>query len=360
MQAEGSSVAALARKQQNPPAVMQDEEIARCLSSRTLHLILMPTEACNFRCTYCYEAFEHGRMRPDVVQGVKHLLTRSAGRLDTLSLCWFGGEPLLAQDLVAGIMLHARDLAKRHPGLAVHSDISTNAYLLTEAVFRRLLSVGVRSYQISFDGDAPEHDRKRVRAGGGDSFRRIWNNLLAMRRVEGSFRVLVRLHVDRNNVPSARRFIRRLARSFAGDNRFILFVRPLSRLGGPSDDEIAVLDPVDRDSVIESLRAAAIDLGVPVYRSEVATPICYASRANSFVVRADGRVNKCTQSLEHPHNQVGRLHPDGSLEVDGEQLQPWMRGIFTRDASVLRCPMKGLADVAHPTPAVRFPVEMRR
>ena len=45
------------------------------LASNLLHLILMPTEQCNFRCTYCYEDFAHDRMSPRVVAGIKRLLT---------------------------------------------------------------------------------------------------------------------------------------------------------------------------------------------------------------------------------------------------------------------------------------------
>ena len=35
--------------------------IADALTTRRLHLILLPTEQCNFRCKYCYEDFQHGR-----------------------------------------------------------------------------------------------------------------------------------------------------------------------------------------------------------------------------------------------------------------------------------------------------------
>jgi uncharacterized protein len=331
-----------------------DEDIVRCFDSRSLNLILMVTEACNFRCTYCYETFDLGRMQPEVVTGVKRLMTRSAGRLDRLELTWFGGEPLLARDLIEDVMRHAQALARRQPRLAVQSVISTNAYLLPTPVFRHLLDLGVRRFQISFDGDAGQHDRIRVLAGGGPTFDRIWGNLVAMREVEGAFQVLVRLHVNPRNLASARRFIRLVGREFAGDDRFVLFVRPLSRLGGPNDGQIEVLDASERDTVIESLRDLAAEVGKSSYRAEVATPICYAARANSFVVRADGRLNKCTQSLEHPNNQIGRLHADGRLEVDSVLLQPWLRGALNRDAKVLHCPMKGLADMTRALTTVEF------
>ena len=41
------------------------EEIAYSLSNEYLHLIVLPTEKCNFRCTYCYEDFLNGKMPLD-------------------------------------------------------------------------------------------------------------------------------------------------------------------------------------------------------------------------------------------------------------------------------------------------------
>ena len=71
-------------------------EIQTCLDNRELHLILLPTEACNFRCVYCYESFRLKRMEPWVVEGIKRLLSRRAPDLRALSISWFGGEPPLA------------------------------------------------------------------------------------------------------------------------------------------------------------------------------------------------------------------------------------------------------------------------
>lgn len=59
-------------------------ELARSLASDVMHLAIVPIEACNFRCTYCYESYEYGRRAPEVVAGVKHVLTPHAPELSWL------------------------------------------------------------------------------------------------------------------------------------------------------------------------------------------------------------------------------------------------------------------------------------
>jgi wyosine [tRNA(Phe)-imidazoG37] synthetase (radical SAM superfamily) len=42
-----------------------DVNPAILFSNRLLDLTLLPIEQCNFRCTYCYETFADGKMKPD-------------------------------------------------------------------------------------------------------------------------------------------------------------------------------------------------------------------------------------------------------------------------------------------------------
>jgi uncharacterized protein len=319
-------------------------QLVDCLTPGRLHLIVMPTEACNFRCVYCYESFALGRMEPWVVAGLKRLLTRRAPGLRSLTLSWFGGEPLLAPDLIEDVMVHARALEASHARLAVRSDVTTNGFRLTTSIADRLLAVGVRDYQISLDGPREEHDQKRVRIGGRPTFDRIWENLLALRSRKDPFHVMIRLHVDRDNADSVPGFLEDLARAFALDPRFDLFLRPIGRLGGPRDDSLSILSNEESRVVLERLRRRAAELGLALASANGGDAICYATRANSFLIRADGRLNKCTVALDHPANQVGWMREDGTLDIDRGRTLAWARGLESGDAKTLACPLQGIGD----------------
>lgn len=326
--------------------ILSPDDLARSLSNERLHLILMPTEACNFRCVYCYEDFKYRRMEPWVVEAVRRWVASRAPRLRSLHLSWFGGEPLLARGVIRALMEDARSLREAHRDMQVTSNATTNGYLLSPAVLTELVDLGVTGYQISFDGPPEHHDRKRVLAGGGPTFDRIWSNLLAAREVARPFSITIRLHVDRQNVDAAPRFIEQVRDAFGGDERFDVYIRGLSRLGGPNDDALAVFDRDEGARVIEALKEYARSLGLKLFEVEPGHSICYAARANSFVVRANGRLNKCTVALEEPSNQVGMLHEDGAVELRPQPMTLWMRGLRSGDAAELKCPARGMATAA--------------
>lgn len=321
-------------------------DIRESLTPNRLHLILLPTEACNFRCVYCYEAFRLKRMALPVVTGVKRLLERRVPALDDLTISWFGGEPLLARDIMEDILGHVSRLRRDRPGPRFASDATTNGSCLTLPVLETLVRLGVSDYQVSFDGPREWHDRKRVRPGGLPTFDLVWENLLACRRSTTAFRVMVRLHVDQENAAAIPGFLEEYREAFGGDRRFTLYIRGLSRLGGPNDSTLPILEGEQRAGTIEELRRLATERGLRQAHVPPGTTICYAAKGNSFVIRADGRVNKCTVALDHPSNQVGTLQPDGTFRLASDRMRPWLRGFETGERAELSCPMRGLAESA--------------
>jgi len=331
----------LAQTAAGPPVAGLESEIYASLANHIVRLILMPTEACNFRCTYCYEDFSMGRMQDAVVRGVKRFLGRRAHELETLELSWFGGEPLLALDVIRDVMRHAKSLSQRHPRLSLRSDVTTNGDLLTPRHVAELLDLGVKTFQVSFDGSEAVHDRTRRRAGGGGTFASIWGNLLQMRGKAERFAVVVRLHVHGGNLAALPEFLEAFALDFGSDERFRLFFKDVSPLGGPWDMEFPFLRGTARQAALQDLQARAAALGLTCLTKD-ASPLCYASRGNAFVVRADGRLNKCTVALGDPGNDVGRLHEDGRLELWPARMHAWMRGLWSGQRAELECPMRDL------------------
>src|SRR3974390_329519 len=72
-------------------------------STRGLILTIVPTLGCNLACTYCYEGlttvrFMSPEVQDSVVRFAKSQLERGGYR--SLSVAWYGGEPLLKPELL--------------------------------------------------------------------------------------------------------------------------------------------------------------------------------------------------------------------------------------------------------------------
>ena len=177
--------------------------VAETLLDRSLELYINPTEHCNFRCKYCYEDFAKGRMPASVIESVKRFLTkRTAGR-QRLHLNWFGGEPLIATDIVLDLSRHAKAVCESN-GTTLTGSVTTNGWNLTAGALAQLVDAGLAFYQITLDGDRESHDQMRVRADGKGTFETIWKNLTALHQTDLAFSILLRVHLRPGNFDSIR------------------------------------------------------------------------------------------------------------------------------------------------------------
>lgn len=320
-----------------------DLTLARALSSSFQELILLPTEKCNFRCTYCYEDFVVGRMRPEVIAGVRAFIFNRVPELKQLTLSWFGGEPLLATSIVKDIGGYAFSLCEEI-GVDFQAGMTTNGYLLTRDLFEELVAIGHRSYQITLDGDAQWHDQTRIQANRRPTFERIWSQLLSYRQVGGPFQVTLRLHVHRDNVESVRRLYADIKQSFGEDSRFTTYFHKISPLGGEHQAQLMerALSNAEYADALAFIRGDESPVQPGRSELELEGYICYAARPNSLMVRANGRIGKCTVALNDPRNDIGRLNPDGTLDISNPKLRRWLMGYADLSEKTLGCPLSTL------------------
>jgi uncharacterized protein len=327
------------------------QELVTAFRSDSLHLILLPTERCNFRCAYCYEDFAIGRMRPETVLAIKRLIDRRLEDLQSLSVSWFGGEPMLARPVVEDISEHIVQVRAARPNPFQYvADMTTNGYLLDSAKAERLGFLGIRHFQISLDGPEPLHDRTRLRADGKGTFSKIWDNLLGIRDGTAPVNILIRVHLTPNNLPSMPDFLAKVRETFLWDPRFKVLLKAVEHLGGPNDATMEILPMDAQAQIIRELEKVVLD-GVDT-DSLFSTPeICYAARPNSLAIRADGRIGKCTVALADERNTIGQLLPDGSLKIDQSRLRPWLHGWASGDLEALACPYSSFLDPDGTDPA---------
>jgi uncharacterized protein len=332
-------------------------EFAQSVRDDFLQLVILPTEKCNFRCTYCYEDFVIGRMSDETVGAVEAFLAQRVPRLRRLFIEWFGGEPLLARDVIWRLSQTAIDLCARVPtSVEFAAGITTNGWYLDVPTGRKLVEHHVTRAQVSLDGPRSLHDATRKRLHGEGTFERIHANLQALLGSSVPLEVLLRVHLTPENAPAMGPFVEELAATYLGDERFSLLLTPVGHLGGPNDAEFSILGGHEASRLISDLASIAdsrtirgkadrVDL---VDANPTGLDVCYAAKPNSLVVRADGRLAKCTVALSNSHNDIGRINPDGTLSVFNEKLGPWMRGWFTGDTAALACPLERVPELEHP------------
>lgn len=314
---------------------------------RVFQLFILPTEKCNFRCIYCYEDFKLGQMSPELISATKKWIFSRVDDLDALTISWFGGEPTLALPVVLDITSAAR-LAFEGRNKRFSSRMTTNGYLLSRETFLSLLNAGVSSYQISLDGPAEVHNQTRVRADGKATFDVLWGNLLQIAALAqdgySGFNVRIRIHYDRYTASELLPLVDMIIKELLPTGCFAVDFHQIEQLGGSNDNNIALASNSQHD-IVRDL-AAKISANTASNYAQVAEDIenyvCYASKANSFVLRADGRLAKCTVALNDKRNEVGRLNLDGTIDVNNDRFMPWVRGLFSDDADTLACPLHGM------------------
>jgi uncharacterized protein len=209
------TISALKRRGYLTEKSPEEEEATFTKLAKVLHAqrrrpnyIFMPTYDCNLRCPYCFQdhmrndpAFSHllRSMTRELVDRIFVAIPKmearhgiAEGKEFHRSIGFFGGEPLLKESrpIVEYIINKALLLGK------------ASFYAITNGTnlhfYKDLLGPDKISYiQITLDGPAREHDRRRIYPDGSGSFEIIARNITLA--LDQGIQVNVRMNIDRNN-----------------------------------------------------------------------------------------------------------------------------------------------------------------
>ncbi|MBB6097906.1 uncharacterized protein HNR42_001329 [Deinobacterium chartae] len=292
---------------------------------RTSHwnLTLCPTIACNFRCDYCFEVHKPGKMLPEVQDALVQALHSRIRTLSSFQVTWYGGEPTLAWDVVVSLSRRFIEICDSH-GVEYSASMISNAYLLDSCKVRQLDELRISVVQVTLDGDASQHDTRRILLSGKGTFEQITDNLKHFEGIHG--RAVIRVNVDTRNKDGVHDLLDRLKEKGLHQRKNISIyfaavgttTEPTHGVSGfcMSRRDFAHLEP---EFYEHALRLGMSALPYP----SASFSSCIAARPDGFVVQPDGSLHKCWDTVGQDQYAVGHLLRPASAEEQSNYSR-WM------------------------------------
>ena len=274
----------------------------------SLGFVVAPTMACNMACEYCFEENKRGRMSRTVIDDFVKFISKRAASLETVEITWYGGEPLLAMDIIEEVTLRILDLAAEQKFKYYGAAIS-NGYLLTPENVDRLLKLRVGSVQITIDGPGRLHNQKRPLKNGKDSFATIIENL---KYASTKMAVIIRVNVDKSFTPEiVAELLDELEEAGLKEHIAVNFglLEPASSACANIAENCYDVAEFSRAEI--AFYAEVLDHGFQIDKLPAPLDIfCVAQCINSFVVDPDGELYRCFNYVGDKTRSIGNISQD--------------------------------------------------
>ncbi|MBD5225362.1 MAG: radical SAM protein [Bacteroidales bacterium] len=264
------------------------------------HLMLLPTYQCNLRCWYCIQEHADAYMSPDIVSAIKLHIHKKVNEehIKLFTLSWFGGEPLLAYDIVKEITSYSNQLCKKL-NKKFDCSITTNGTLLNDVRIKELHKAGVTHYQITIDGIKADHDKiKRLKSVS--AYETVLKNINLL---PGYSTCALRFNYTRKNTKPDQ-IISELNQRLSKEAKKNLILS-IERVWQEQEDR-------ETERKIEYLCTIARDSGIfpVIHRFDM----CYADKPSFNCIFPNGKIGKCDND--------GMDKVPAHIEVDGQIIWP--------------------------------------
>lgn len=300
------------------------------VNNGTLAFTILPTEQCNFRCRYCNEPFIKKSMSKEIQDSLIKYLRINIHKYNRLDVAWFGGEPLLAADNIEYMTNGFLEICRAYR-IPYTANITTNGYLLTEEMVRRMIKCHITSYQITVDGLESTHNFQKPLAGGGDTYNTVLTNLRNIRDhiKTKMIRIIIRTNITKEIYNQFDQYLDFYQKEFGDDERFSFFFRPAMDWGGETVKDF--IDQLVDDDVMKEVYKKILDTEklkrFDSHRGffSLGGTVCAAAKLNYFTLEPDGKIHKCSQIFDDDFDTcIGKLSKDGKFIIDESKHAKWI------------------------------------
>jgi uncharacterized protein len=289
----------------------------------TLGLVIAPTLACNFDCPYCYVDRVKIKMSGEIIEKIKKFVLKKFDYITNLQVCWTGGEPLLAIDVVEELNnFFINEAQARQKKFS--SSMVTNGYLLDQEHIDRLKKCKIFSLQVTLDGYQEYHDKFRYTHGGGKTYTQILKNVALA--TKNNINITLRSNLNLDNQDGIFKLIDDLEKQDI--NRNVLKFSPCKVVSKNGNSNLCKLFNTEEFSKIEPhIIEYALKTGINTNILDMGTAQtnCGANRFSTYVIDPYANLLKCWCNLgDRENNKIGYIKNDGNVEIDFPVFAEWM------------------------------------
>ncbi|ENK1243689.1 radical SAM/SPASM domain Clo7bot peptide maturase [Clostridium sporogenes] len=279
-------------------------------SSSGLGLVIAPTLACNFACPYCYETPKAGLMDKKIQDSLIEMIEENAKRKHDISVTWYGGEPLLAKDMIFDFSQRAIEICERE-GAKYSAYIVTNGYLIDEETIENMKKAKITGAQITVDGPPSIHNKRRIlKNSDEETFTTIIANVKKL--INGGIKnIAIRINVDKTNVDHVEELLDILEENELKDVVVNLghVTAYTDTCNGIANSCLNTKEYAKNDTKYQKVlfeRGYKVAGSYPFYPS-IKANYCCADNVGAYVIDSEGYMYKCWNDVGNIDRAVGNV-----------------------------------------------------
>lgn len=269
--------------------------------SNNRHFRIWSTSACNARCYYCFEkGIPHISMTENTANAAIAFICNLVNEGDTVSIEWFGGEPLVNTHIIDYISLRLEDVFKKK-NVKWHASMVTNGSLFSSDSISKCKKIwNIKNVQITLDGFSDDYNQIKGYVNPNQhNFFTVIERIKMLAQYE--IRVSIRMNYDTVNFLSLKRLIEFLHIELKKFSNISYYIYPVWDSLGSADNTFHTKTEADRNllELLEMLVKYGMGRTKSLARLKYRKHQCSACGVNNYSILPNGDISKCSESFEH-------------------------------------------------------------
>lgn len=266
-------------------------------------LMIVPHTGCNFACPYCFEEKKRPQQMTEAIEDeiITFLEGHRSGK--TISLTWYGGEPLLAFNNIQSLYYKIKE--KTSLTIGYHS-IITNGYLINDEILRFFKETHLNQMQITLDGCQEQHDSTRYLKGSKKgTYQQIINNIGRVLDELPICQLNIRININKKNKEDFKTMYDLLHEQFKG-KRFHVYAG-LIREETKDKNSLCYqsFQPEEVVSLYENIKAKGGNVDFLPHKTNKG---CMMNKLNSYIIGPEGEIYKCWEDVGNIDSVIGYIN----------------------------------------------------